>query len=455
VFASAFSLGAAEAVVSDDQVDVLDVLDALAGLVAKSMVTLDDSGAADSYRLTETMRDYGHQLLAERDDLHRFEERHAAYYGRLAEEAAVHLVGPDDRFWRARLASEYGDLRAALMFLRDRPEPAGFVNLVYALTPYWTQQGLHWEGVEWILQVIDLPTDKPTNEQAARVGFAGLAAASRDYERGAALVERSLAISAAAGEPPTASALNALAFFAVVSDRPDDVLRESEAAIAAARATSDLYMLCDIISSAGNFIALVVDDERAIELADEGLTLARRLGNRYLLGMNLAAAGMARYRSDPRRALEFFQESLDTGLINQARNPQTHFFMAIVNLRLRDVAAAAQEICIALPSMQERGEPYYESMALAMAAIILARRDPDLSVRILALVDRLREEGLFIGATRDLEAQQILRERLEAVLPGEHFAAQWAEGRAGDLDTMIAIALDELAAVANAADSGS
>jgi len=50
------------------------------------------------------------------------------------------------------------------------------------------------------------------------VGFAGLAAASRDYERGAALVERSLAISAAAGEPPTASALNAPAV-AVVGSR--------------------------------------------------------------------------------------------------------------------------------------------------------------------------------------------------------------------------------------------
>ena len=55
---------------------------------------------------------------------------------------------------------------------------------------------------------------------------------------------------------------------------------------------------------------------------------------------------------------------------------------------------------------------------------------------------------MFIGATRDLEAQQLLRDRLEAALPPERFAAQWAEGRAVNLDDMVSIALDELALVA-------
>ena len=67
-------------------------------------------------------------------------------------------------------------------------------------------------------------------------------------------------------------------------------------------------------------------------------------------------------------------------------------------------------------------------------------------MRILALVDRMRADGLFIGATRDLEAQRMLRERLEAALPSEQFSAQWAEGRGSTLDDMIAVALDELAA---------
>jgi hypothetical protein len=87
-------------------------------------------------------------------------------------------------------------------------------------------------------------------------------------------------------------------------------------------------------------------------------------------------------------------------------------------------------------------------MALAFAAILLARRDPDVAVRILALIDRMREVGDFVGANRDLESQRQLRERLEASLPRERFDALWVEGRATTLDDTIAITLDELALIA-------
>ena len=41
--------------------------------------------------------------------------------------------------------------------------------------------------------------------------------------------------------------------------------------------------------------------------------------------------------------------------------------MAIAYLRCGR-GRGGREVCIALATMQERGEPYYESMALAMAA---------------------------------------------------------------------------------------
>jgi hypothetical protein len=99
--------------------------------------------------------------------------------------------------------------------------------------------------------------------------------------------------------------------------------------------------------------------------------------------------------------------------------------------------------------MQERGEPYYESMALALAAIVLARRDPALAVRVLALIDRLREEEQFVGAAADIESQQQLRERLEQRLDPAEFGAFWTEGRAMTLDDAIAMTLDQLVGVAS------
>jgi non-specific serine/threonine protein kinase len=429
------------------------VLDALGGLVAKSMVTLDDTGSVDRYRLTETMRDYGHQLLSERDALQEFERRHADYYRGLADEAGLHLTGPSDEWWRERLDAEYADVRAALLFLREQPDRSDQVRLVYALTPYWWQRSLHHEATEWIVSVQDLPCDLPPRRRAHVLALAGIMATSRNRsELGSRLVDESLACSAAAGDAPVADALNARSMAALVGNRPDDAMRFADEAVRAARAGGDPFEIANILSGASIYVGLAGDEQRGVELADEALEIARRVGNRYLLSMCLSSAANVRYRLEPARAVELFTESFESTVRNNTRDSQSHFFKAIAHVRLREGPAAAQELCMALPMMQQSGEPYYESMALAFAAVILSRRDPDLAVRVLALIERMREDGQFIGASRDLEMQADLRTRLEASLPREQFDACWGEGRASSLDEMIAVTLDALARMADVGD---
>ena len=59
VFAGSFDNRAAEAVVAGDGIEPWDVLDALASLVAKSMVTAEDTGVGVTrYQLLETLRQY-------------------------------------------------------------------------------------------------------------------------------------------------------------------------------------------------------------------------------------------------------------------------------------------------------------------------------------------------------------------------------------------------------------
>ena len=82
------------------------------------------------------------------------------------------------------------------------------------------------------------------------------------------------------------------------------------------------------------------------------------------------------------------------------------------------------------------------------------RSTPDLSVRILALIDRLREEQEIVGAPRDLEMQAVLRQRAEERLEAPDFATLWSEGRMMTLDDTLAITLDELAVVADAGRGG-
>jgi hypothetical protein len=123
---------------------------------------------------------------------------------------------------------------------------------------------------------------------------------------------------------------------------------------------------------------------------------------------------------------------------------------AIAHLALGDEHSAATELLNALPRLQEAGEDYYQAMALVGAAVLLRRRGrPDLALRILALNERLRDDGRIVGAPRDLESQERLRERLEREIEPEAFAVLWAEGRAMTLDTAVAQALDQLTPIAD------
>jgi hypothetical protein len=143
------------------------------------------------------------------------------------------------------------------------------------------------------------------------------------------------------------------------------------------------------------------------------------------------------------------QGSIDTpGARNRVVTAQSRFIKAVSHVALREYGDAARELCAALPLMQEGGEPYYQSMALALAAAVLARPAPDVAVRLLASIERMRDEGLFVGAPRDLEMQARLRERFEEGLGEEAFGARWAEGAAMTLDDAVAVALDELAVIA-------
>jgi hypothetical protein len=239
---------------------------------------------------------------------------------------------------------------------------------------------------------------------------------------------------------------------ALVGNRPDDAKRFAEEAVSSARVDGDPFEVANILSGASIYVGLAGDEQRGLELADEALEIARRLANRYVLSMCLSSAANVRYLRDPARAVELFDESFEATIRNNTRDSQSRFFKAIAHVRLHEPAAAARELAIALPMMQQSGEPYYESMALAFAAVLLSRRDSGLAVRILGLIDRMREDGEFIGAERDLQMQADFRTRLEASLPSEQFDALWAEGQTSTLDEMIAVTLDALAGVAAAGD---
>src|SRR6516162_9164267 len=99
IFAGGFTLSGASAVIASAEIAASDVVDGVANLVAKSLVTADVGGAAVHYRLLETTRAYAREKLTEHDKLGQAARRHAEYYLSLCQQAEAE--------WPVRRAAEW------------------------------------------------------------------------------------------------------------------------------------------------------------------------------------------------------------------------------------------------------------------------------------------------------------------------------------------------------------
>jgi non-specific serine/threonine protein kinase len=156
VFAGRFDLEAAEAVCTDERLPGGKVLDALAGLIDKSVLSCEDSGGVLRYSMLDTLREYGlGQLRASGFEASAGERalrrRHRDYYTALAERFAADWFGPRQREWARRIRAELPEIRAAMSFSLATPgEAAAAIRLVGALDFYWWGCGAILEGSLWV-----------------------------------------------------------------------------------------------------------------------------------------------------------------------------------------------------------------------------------------------------------------------------------------------------------------
>ena len=109
VFVGPFSLASASAVAADDVSAKAAVVDTIANLVAKCLVTVSFEGGRTAYRLLETTRTYAQEMLGRADEAAAMSERHA----RTVLEA---LSSPENEREEnfGPLAQQLGNIRAAL-----------------------------------------------------------------------------------------------------------------------------------------------------------------------------------------------------------------------------------------------------------------------------------------------------------------------------------------------------
>src|SRR6266576_1046279 len=143
VFVGRFTLDAASAVAASVDVPASDVVDSVANLVGKSLVSADVEGAIVHYRLLETTRAYAREKLIESAELDDFARRHAEYYRDLFEHAEAELETRPTAEWLVAYRPHIDDLRAALDWAFSPSGDAGVgAALTAATVPLWTHRSL-------------------------------------------------------------------------------------------------------------------------------------------------------------------------------------------------------------------------------------------------------------------------------------------------------------------------
>jgi predicted ATPase/DNA-binding winged helix-turn-helix (wHTH) protein len=143
IFAGSFTLEAAAAIAASAELAALDVINAVANLVAKSLVVANVGDTVVRYRLLETTRAYGLEKLTEGSELENIARRHAEHCRDLLERAETELETKSRDEWLAAYHPWIDNIRAALDWGFS---PGGDASIGVAVTaaavPLWIHLSL-------------------------------------------------------------------------------------------------------------------------------------------------------------------------------------------------------------------------------------------------------------------------------------------------------------------------
>ena len=225
-FYGGFDLEAAESVCADAELEPTEVADALARLVEKSLVAVEEGSSGERrYRLLETVGLYARERLGEAGETAASATRHASWALALAER---YEGSP-------RLDRDAVNLRAALDTLLAH-DPGDALRLCVALAPYWLRRIELYEGRRRFEEVLAANPRRTPLRAAALIAAAALDYRSGTLVGGAAHAEESHAIASELGDARAEwRALQLLGEFGIASDAADVAVPWLERALALAR----------------------------------------------------------------------------------------------------------------------------------------------------------------------------------------------------------------------------
>ncbi len=288
VFSGGCTIGAADAVIGGDS---LDVLEALCSLVEKSLLRRTRELADEPrFRMLETIREYAHDRLVESGEADDIERRHARYYLEVAESAEPHLTTADTWSVAARLQPEQGNLRAAIAYAIRAEETETGLRIASAMWRFWQQRGQLEEGRQWMAQLLALPgaTSRSACVAKALDAAAAMAYWQGDYEEASVQYEAALSIWRQLGdEPGAAEVLRSLGYLAGIKGQYREAHALHEQSRTVARGLEDNCAVAYALVGDGMIYHLEGDAEKAQSYFEDACLLFEEVGERYGLATAL------------------------------------------------------------------------------------------------------------------------------------------------------------------------
>jgi predicted ATPase/DNA-binding SARP family transcriptional activator len=151
VFPAGASPASAEAICAHGELGPDEVLELLSSLADKSLLQ-ETSGPGEPvrYRLLETIREYGLERLAERNELSHLRAVHAEYFRAMVLEAEPHLRRRTQLAWISKLTIERDNILSALRFFSESGHAQEALEMATSIGWYWMVLGRDTEASTWV-----------------------------------------------------------------------------------------------------------------------------------------------------------------------------------------------------------------------------------------------------------------------------------------------------------------
>ena len=317
VFAG-WNLDMAEQICADEQIPAGTILDLMAALIDKSLVTFDHELRGESrYRLLDTIKEYAASRLAASGEEDALRLRHRDYLLHYAEYVVSQAFVRGAPSWPERVALyraitvDLPNYRLALITSLRRGDTAEGLRMCGAMRNPWVTHGDVTEGAEWFDRFLVSADGVPPGVRGPALVFRGdLAFDQQDYPTAERCAREGLDLCREAGDPHEAGALRLLAMASLrAGNLAEAVSRIDEAAGTAHKLGNDWEEgLALSIKAAG--LARLGSLREAQRVYEAALDVLRDNNGWGVAQVRYGLGGVARARGDNQAAISHYQAAL-------------------------------------------------------------------------------------------------------------------------------------------------